>query len=57
MWISTELQGFLKKLYPTGLVGLEVGFGTLPTNLKVDAVFKYLFVMIVEATVDTKVCL
>ena len=47
-------MAFLKKLCPIGLLRLEVGFGTLPTNLSVYVVFKYLLNMVVDATVDTK---
>ena len=52
--INRAAVTFAKKLCPTELLGLEVGFGTLPTNLRVDAAFKYLLEMAVETTVYTK---
>ena len=54
-YINRDTVVFLKKLCPTVLLGLKVGFGTLPTNLSVDTAFKYLLEMAVEATVDTEV--
>ena len=55
--INQATVALLKKLCPTGLVRLEVGFSTPPTNLKVDAVFKYLLEMAALATVDTKIAI
>ena len=45
---------FLKKLFPSGLVGLEVGYNKLPTNLMMRTAYDHLVSMAVEPNIDTK---
>ena len=54
MDINRTVVGFLKKLFPSGLVGLEVGYNQLPTNLMVKEAYKYLVSMAVEPNIDTE---
>ena len=54
MDINWATVAFLRKLFPSGLVGLEVGYNQLPTNLMVREVYKPLTSMVKEPTIDTK---
>ena len=54
MDINRAAVGFLKKLCPSGLVGLEVGYNQLPTTLMVRKAYKYLVSMAVEPNINTE---
>ena len=54
MEINCAAVAFLRKLCPSRLVGLEVGYNQLPTNLMVGTAHKYLVTMIVEPNIDTE---
>ena len=45
---------FLMKLFPSGLVGLNVGYNQLPTNLMVRKAHDYLVSVDVEPSIDNK---
>ena len=54
MDINWAAAAFLKKLFPSGLVGLEVGYNQLPTNLMMRTVYDHLVSMAVEPNINTK---
>ena len=54
MDINWAAVAFLKKLFPSGLVGLEVGYNQLPTNLMVRRAYDHLVSMAVEPNIDTE---
>ena len=54
MDINQAAVGFLKKLFPSRLVGLEVEYNQLPTNLMVKVAYKQLTNMEVEPNIDTE---
>lgn len=54
MDINRAAVALLKKLFPSGLVGLEVGYNQLPTNLMVRKAYEYLVSMTVEPNIDTE---
>ena len=52
--INRAAVGLLRKLFPSGLVGLEVGFDMLPSNLTVQKAYDHLISMAKEPTIDTE---
>ena len=52
--INRAAVGLLRKLFPSGLVGLEVGFDMLPFNLTVQVAYDHLISMAKESTIDTE---
>ena len=52
--INREAVAFLKKLFPSGMVGLEVGYNQLLTNLIVGRAYDHLVSMAVEPNIDTE---
>ena len=52
--INRAAVWFLRKLFPSGLVGLEVGFDMLPSSLTVQAAYNHLISMAKEPTIDTE---
>ena len=52
--INRAAVWFLRKLFPSGLVGLEVGFDMLPSSLTVRAAYNHLISMAKEPTIDTE---
>ena len=52
--INRVTVAFLKKLFPSGLVGLEVGYNQLPSSLTVRAAYNHLTSMAKEPTIDTE---
>ena len=54
MDINRAAVAFLRKLFPSGLVGLEVGYNQLPTNLMVRDAYKHLTSLAKEPTINTE---
>ena len=54
MDINCAAVAFLRKLFPSGLVGLEVGYNQLPTSLMVSDTYKHLTSMAKEPTINTE---
>ena len=52
--INRAAVAFLRKLFPSGLVGLEVGYNQLPSSLTVRAAYSHLTSMAKEPTIDTE---
>ena len=54
MNINRAAVAFLRKLFPSGLVGLEVGYNQLPTSLMIREAYTHLTSMAKEPTIDTE---
>ena len=54
MNINRAAVAFLRKLFPSGLVGLEVGYNQLPSSLTVRETYNHLNSMAKEPTIDTE---
>ena len=52
--INRAAVAFLRRLFPSGLVGLEVGYNQLPSSLTVRAAYDHLTSMAKEPTIDTE---